>query len=170
MLNTLNYSEMTQTYMSFISANPVWYLDFKSKYYSFDSDRNMWKHNIDDGTSNRLSSNLLYDASKIRFLVNENSQDTKVFDNVSYTGDRVELMNPSYIYRTSDQTSLTANSSIIIIREGTAKLAIPRESGVDRFAPRMRGNVLTCDYTFQNSDGISFTLPFIETTYRYSAI
>lgn len=168
-LHTLNYSEMTQVYMSFISAEPKWYLDFKSKYYSFDSNNDLWKHNIDDGTSNRLNSDT-YNSSRIRFLVNEDYQQTKVFDNVTYTGDNVNLMNPSYIFRTTNQTSTTVDSYSIINREGTFRFAIPRQTGTDKFASRIKGKYLMCDYTFTNASGFSFTLPFVETTFRYSAI
>jgi len=41
---------------------------------------------------------------------------------------------------------------------------------ISRFQDRMRGKYLICNYEFNNSEGNFFTLPYIETTYRYSMI
>jgi len=182
MLSTLNYSEMTQAFMSFVSSKPKWYFDFGNRYYSFDTVGDLLLHNSNN-MHNKMAKTTYPDRSFIRILVNDTYAVTKVFDNVAFTGDNISLMVNSHKFYTTSQESSIIDSLLIDKREDTYKFAIPRnirsgtfigskenEIPAGRFADRMRGKYLVADYSFQNNGGKMFTLPFIETTYRYSMI
>lgn len=127
MLNTLNYSEITQSFMSFLSSKPSWYLDFKDKYYSIDANGDMLLHNSNI-IYNKLSSTTYPDRSFFRLVVNENYPLTKTFDNVEYSGDNISLMVQLHKFYTLTQNSLSIETSSIDIREDSYKFAIPRNT------------------------------------------
>jgi len=127
MINTLNYSEMTQSFMSFVSSKPKWYFDFKNKHYSFDDNGDFLLHNSND-MCNKLSNTPYPDRSFIRLLVNESYSATKVFDNVSFAGDNINLMTSYHKFYTTSQESSEVTSLLIDKREDTYKFAIPRNT------------------------------------------
>jgi len=177
MLNTLNYSEMTQAYMSFVSTQPKWYLNFKDKYYLIDSDNNLWLSNSSDASYNELHIKPItvdgqvvhtIDRSFIRTVENSSYSQTKTYDMVLFSGTNIETTNMSYNFYTLGQSSNQLNHSDIKLKEDTYFFQIPREATGDTFSPRMRGKYLITDIEIL-SNGTKFTLPYIETTYRYSA-
>jgi hypothetical protein len=178
MLNTLNYSETLRAYMSFVSSKPMWYLDFSNKYYSFDQDNTLWKHNSSSAGYNELSvrpvatgdiTTHTYDNSFMSFIVNDVYPKTKTFDNVNFTGNNIDNISVEITFNTISQDSTQITFDDILKREDTYRFAIPREEHMDTFAPRMRGKYLKSNYKFI-TNGQMFSLPFIETTYRYSSI
>lgn len=167
-LNTLNYSEQSKAFMSFLSSKPKWYIDFKDRYYSFDDTNTLRLHNSNteynnlDGTIKR---------SYIKPIVNQDYQQTKTFDNVFYPADFTGNDNfTSIFFNTDHQNSNIVNRSDIDKRESTNKFYIPRKEGDELFADRMKGKYIIGNYTFLSNDGNMFILPLLETTYRYSMI
>jgi len=118
---------MTQAFCSFISMNPKWYFDFKNKYYSFDSFGNLELHNSNDKYNIAGTSQVPY-RSFIRLIINDLYHYTKVFDNVSYSGDNLDFMTNLHKFYTTTQTSSEINSLLIDKREDTYKFAIPRNT------------------------------------------
>jgi hypothetical protein len=166
---TLNYSEITQAFMSFMTSRPKWYLDFGGKYYSIDANNVLRLHNSNSKYNVLSTIDDKADVSKIKIIVNDNYETTKTFDNVSYSADFASQNNLSNItFKTNTQNSLTVQS--IDRREDTYKFAIPRNSSLNKFADRMRGKYLVSNYEFNDLNGSKFTLPYIKTTYRYSMI
>jgi len=177
MLYTLNYSEMTQAYMSFISTQPKWYLDFKDRYYSVDSSNNLWLNNSSSALYNELHvkpvttdghTTHTMDRSFIKIVDNSSYAQTKTYDMVLFSGTNINTTNMSYTFHTLGQTSSQLINSDIKLKEDTYFFQIPREATGDTFSPRIRGKYLITDLEIL-SDGTKFTLPYIETTYRYSA-
>jgi hypothetical protein len=178
MLNTINYSEPLKAYMSFISSKPKWYLDFSNKYYSFDENNVLWKHNSNDAAYNELSitpsttgdiTTHFYDNSFISYIVNGEYVQTKTFDNVSFSGDNVESTILDINFDTKTQSSNKVKWENITKREDTYKFAIPRDEAEIMFSSRMRGKFLKSNFLF-TTNGTQFTIPYIETTYRHSMI
>lgn len=167
-LNTLNYSERNGAFMSFISYTPKWYLDFKDRYYSFDSSNKLRLHNSNteynnlDGTIKR---------SVINPVVNNDYQMTKVFDNVFFSANFKDSDNFSSIkFNTDHQESSIVSKANIDNRESTYKFYIPRKNSTELFQDRMKGKYIIGNYIFISENGNPFTLPLLETTYRYSMI
>ena len=159
-MNTLNYSEQINAFQSLIDISPKLYIEFSDKLFSVNN----------DGSVHRLSkpNSTQYKDMFLRLVVNDDFQNTKVFDNVemSSTTDNSIRINSAKFY-TSNQTSNETLASNIDIRENTHKLSIPRASGDDR----MRDKYLICDYEIKGgTDGAAFALPYIKTRYRYSKI
>jgi hypothetical protein len=161
MLNTLNYSEQVQSFWSFTSSKPKWYLNFGNSYYSFDEDNKLYKHN----------SGVITDNSIVKYIVNDAYQATKSFDNIEYSPDFENSINFNKIdFKTNTMTSKSLMSSDIDKREDTYKAAIPREVGVDKFAGRMKGKYLISELLYIPVNGSRFNLPYIKTSYRQSMI
>ena len=161
MLNTLNYSEQIQAFWSFTSSKPKWYLNFGDRYYSFDEDNNLYLHNSGEITNSSL----------VRYVVNDGYQATKVFDNIEYSPELEQNKNFDKIdFKTNTMTSKSLLSFDIDKREDTYKAAIPRESGIDKFAGRMKGKYLTTEILYNPINGSKFNLPYIKTSYRQSMI
>jgi hypothetical protein len=175
---TVNYSEATQAFMSFLSSKPKWYLDFKYRYYSLDNINTLRLHNSNSRynvlsttptTIGNVTTPETADKSKIKLIVNGQYEQTKVFDNVNYTGDFILPDNLSNI-NFSTKTQQSNIVDYIERREDTYKFAIPR-AGTENFADRMRGKYLVSNYEFSDpTNANKFNLPFIKTTYRYSMI
>lgn len=175
---TLMYSEMNKSFMSMLSSRPTWYLDFGGRYFSIDSSNSMRIHNKGSKYNQLSGSNSIVEGvvvppasekSLIKFVVNNDYAKTKVFDNASYSADFSGNNNLSDItYKTSTQQ--TNPVSLISRREDTFMISIPRNNVLATFSDRMRGKYLICNYSFNDASGSKFTLPYIETDYRYSSI
>ena len=129
MLNTLNYSEAIEAFSSFISSEPKWYIDLKGSYYSFDSSGKCFLHNT-DSDYNKMKDTVDPDRSFIRFLVNDDYEVTKTFDNVSYSADFSTNEN---IVPLQFKTRLHTTSKVEFIdsREDTYKFSVPRDASND---------------------------------------
>jgi len=168
-MNTLNYSEINKAFMSFLSSNPKWYLNFKGGYYYFDESNTLFRAN--NGSKYNALKSETPDRSLIKTVTNKDYVSTKVFDNVKYFAEFSGSDNFDNIeFYTSTQTGNAISKNDIDKREDTYKFAIPRRVGTDQFADRLKGKFLISVYKFQSSDGNMFSVPFIETTYRYSNI
>ena len=122
----------------------------------------------------------LEDDSKLQIVINKDVAFTKTFDNIRIDGNLRDRANNDVTqgvisnidFNTKNQTA-TSNNPTFDYREDTYRLPIPRQHITQdplSFPARLRGKYLICDYTFNNTDGKSFYIPYIATTYRYSLI
>lgn len=171
MIATINYSEMLQAYMSFVTSAPEWYFDFEDKYYSIDSNNTIILHNSSN-LINCLSGDVdIYDDSEVTIVVNDEYQSTKVFDTVEYAASFDGSDNFSSIeFNTQSQSSNEVVVDSIQRREDTYKFSIPRSNELEMYGDRMRGKYINCKYKYTPIDGRKFSVPYIKTTFRHSMI
>lgn len=114
----------------------------------------------------------------IKYVVNKEYNETKVFDNVSFDA---EFNNDSKLlnarFNTKTQKSLEVNHTNVENREDNYRFAVPREKPMNdyvnkniSYVGRMRGKYLICDYTFSCKKDGDFKIPYIKTTFRTSRI
>lgn len=174
---SLIFNEQLGRFTSFYTFNPEWSLQFSDKSVAIKGNEFYVINTLDtDGLGS------VDKKSKIQFVVNKDTQYTKVFDNVRLSG---EFRNQNNALLTSDaieymkfgtkhQISTNPNP-IIDYREDSYRFAIGREDvsneeGSLSYPSRMRGKYLVCDYTFDANNEHTFKIPYITTTYRYSLI
>lgn len=180
---TLVYNEQTDCFTSFYTHAPEWGLRFYDKLVTL---RGTQFYNIDH--MGDQPENLEDRTCKIRFIVNDNPQYTKVFDNQWFSGevhevklDQHKVLN-NIQFTTKNQTSFSITGDNVECREDTYRFPVPREdrsymSVEDEdikddmnmsYQPRMRGKYLEANYTIDCNEQRSFNIPFIKTTYRIS--
>ena len=113
------------------------------------------------------------DTATIQLIVNKDVTNTKVFDNLLFAGNIQNNTISNIVFNTKNQES-TITNPIFDYRENTYRIPIPRqntnnEEGSLSFPARMRGKIMTEDYTFANNV-LQFEIPYITTTYRYSLV
>jgi len=164
-MNTLIFSEPIDSFITAASYSPIHNIKVGGVEYFIDGTNSVYKTNCGYGNSD--------DMCMIRFISNEDYPVTKVFDNAELYFNNEEYSNiTSSYFETKKQTSNTATSSDFDIREHTHKLAIPRVTGSDRFAERMRDKYIICNYFIDRTteNNYYFSIPYIKTRYRYSSI
>jgi hypothetical protein len=157
---TLNYSESGQTFWSFLTHTPEWFIKTNGDLYTFDSEGKMYLYGGRDPI----------DESSVEHIVNTSYQSTKAFDNVEYSGDFGNVNFNKIEFKTNNMVAENLNSSDIDEREDTFKFAIPREESDELYPGRLKGKFLLAKYTYNPIDGSKFTLPYIKTTFRQSNI
>ena len=113
------------------------------------------------------------DTATIQLIVNKDVTNTKVFDNLLFAGNIQNNTISNIVFNTKNQESTIANP-IFDYRENTYRIPIPRQNTNNEedslsFPARMRGKIMTEDYTFANNV-LQFEIPYITTTYRYSLV
>lgn len=180
---TLVYNEQNGCFTSFYTFNPDWSIIFQDKVLLLKNN----KYYIWNGSDN----NSWLDYNKIArviFVVNDNVQYTKVFDNVRFHGDiyKLEKIIPiqdvikNILFKTKYQYAELKDPVYFDLREDTYRIPVPRQDGLNNevvtnqdsysLPARMRGKYLICEYTFDTNDSKKFVIPYITTTYRYSLI
>ena len=180
---SLIYNEQVGAFTSLYTHTPDYVLQFSDKIVSIRNNQFYVINSIDTDTLDDVDK-----VSKIQFVVNDNYQYTKVYDNVLLSGNLIDALNaenPTVLlsaqFSTKGQNSQIFDNSTnkMDYREDTYRFAIPRENrtvdgstdlGNMSFAGRMRGKYLLCTYTFDNTSESVFTIPQITTTYRYSLV
>lgn len=117
---------------------------------------------------------------KIQYIINKDILYTKTFDNVFFSGQFRDIKNmlTDATFRTTDQVGTITQDYVnggyaIDHRENTYRFAIGREQNSDdtlSYPGRLRGKYLICDLTLNCGEQHNFTLPNINTTYRYSLV
>lgn len=110
--------------------------------------------------------------SKLVFVVNDNFVYPKTFDNVMFYANFDDGIKDKITssFKTKTQISNRLDGNSIECREDVYRLAIPRESGENTYAGRMRGHYLEETFVFDCDDNQTFKIPYIKTTYRQSKI
>ena len=156
----LAFSEQINAFTSLYTNNVNWHFDLRDAYYTIGDDNRIKLHN---------TNNMAGVTSLVEFVVNDNYEMTKTFDNVSMSGDFTDNKVFTNIhFNTKVQTTTPINYNDIDYREDTYRFAIGRST--DNGISRMRGKYLYCSYSFDCTDDKSFRLPLIKTSYRYSMV
>lgn len=104
----------------------------------------------------------------LKYVVNQNASNVKVFDNVSFGASQGADAQLEFAFK----TPLGQNSStgVITDREYDYRLAVPRNNG-EEYGGRMRGKTMQCE-VYKKSDNVftnqDFSLQYINTKYRIS--
>lgn len=178
----LVYNEHSDCFTSFYTHTPDYGLRFYNDFITI-KDNAFYHTNIF-----RNYSEIVPYESKIKFIINNNPNISKVFDTQIIVGNIVDNDNvkprniKEIIFNTKTQNSLNITYKDIQCREDNYVFPIPRQDRGDTstedesiqtklnksFSPRMRGKYLICDYTFDCNDNKSIQIPFIKTTFRQS--
>lgn len=175
----LVYSERTSQFTSLYDIHHTNAIQFSNVLYllkSFKHDGNTndgesvcyeWNRFDSDGNSasipNTTESKQL--IPYLKYVVNQNSQHVKVFDNIRFGANRGEDIT-NFKFTTPLNQSSTAESTDITNREIDYRLAVPRNNN-DQYGGRMRGKTMQCEITAQNAKE-GFSLQYINTKYRIS--
>lgn len=191
---SLVFNEQLQEFTCFYTIDPEWMLTFSNRFYSI-SNNQVYLHNTTDNLSEQTYPSYTLDdgsyadinLSKIQFIVNKDYEYTKTFDNVFFNGDLIipeseqvtdfNVVKNVY-FKTRTQENDPIDQSNMSTREDTYIFAINREKNNNAinnkynnsFLGRMKGKYLICNYSFDCTQGKSFRIPSIRTTYRYSLI
>lgn len=177
---SLVYNEKLDAFTSLYTHSPEYVSMFSNYLVTIKNNNFFYLHNVYDITSENKEEMI----SKVEFVVNKDAGFTKVFDNVSFDADFINNQNevPQVIkeitFKTKTQQTEPITANDIENREDNYRFAIPREKQQDdadiyinkSYAGRMRGKYLICDYIFDCNNGREMKIPFIKTTYRYSAL
>lgn len=184
----LIFNEQLGRFTSFYTFSPEWSLPMSDRMVTIAKDNTFYTiHNTGIKGLDLVSRN-----SKLQLVVNSDSTNTKVFDNVRFQGsfkdaDGNELRDDILDYmqfRTKHQKAEkqhiepteedpTEEHIITDYREDTFRFPVPR-AGVNEdelsLPARLRGKYMICDYDLDSDDEHSFEIPQITTTYRKSLI
>ena len=178
----LVYSERTSQFTSLYDIHHTNAIQFSNvlyllKSFKHDGDTNdgesvcyEWNRFDSDGNSKSIPNTSSSTESKrlipyLKYVVNQNSQHVKVFDNIRFGANRGEDIT-NFKFTTPLNQSSTAESTDITNREIDYRLAVPRNNN-DQYGGRMRGKTMQCEITAQNAKE-GFSLQYINTKYRIS--
>lgn len=180
----LAYNEHSNQFTSFYTHNPDWGLRFYDRLVTIQNKRFYYTNTFgEEDVVKKLT-------SKITFVVNQDPQYTKVFDNQWFAGNIEDPNNdkPQVLsninFNTKTQDSFTIHYNDVECREDTYRFPIPRQDRGDigtgdeenqnvinrSYQPRMRGKYLLCNYELNCDEDRQFEIPFIKTTYRQSML
>lgn len=165
----LIYNEKLQLFTSFYTHDPDWALPFSTKTVTIKDNKCYYLHDVYQNDKNGKEELI----SDIKFVVNDNSIYTKVFDNQWFAADISDECLKEIVFNTKTQETLPINYTNIEQREDNYRFAIGREKQNDStqsYAGRMKGKYLICNYTFDCNNNREFKLPYVKTTYRYSML
>ena len=177
---SLIFNEQLNAFTSFYTHNPDQVFSFSDKSVTIKNNNFYYLHN-EYQTNSEIKEERI---ANVKLIVNKDATNTKVFDNVSFTGDLIdeENDNPHIItqvkFLTKNQETDYINYNSIEKREDNYRFYIPREyiqqnetdDTIVSYAGRMRGKYLICDYTFDCNEDREIKIPYIKTTYRYSML
>lgn len=180
---SLIFNEQLNVFTSFYTHNPNWFFPFSTRLVTIKDNNCYYLHNmynVDDSKDKEAR------VSYVRFVVNKDIAQTKVFDNQWFSAEFVDAgdeAKPTLItdihFETKTQETEPIDWESIECREDNYRFAISREKQTSpqfqeqtnmSYAGRMRGKYLICNYTFDCNDNKEFKLPYVKTTYRYSML
>lgn len=179
---SLIFNEQLNVFTSFYTHNPNWFFPFSTRLVTIKDNNCYFLHNMYQVDSKVKEERVSY----IRFVVNKDISQTKVFDNQWFAAEFVDAgdeTKPTLItdihFETRTQETEPIDWQTIECREDNYRFAISREKQNNpdiqeqtnmSYAGRMRGKYLICNYTFDCNDNREFKLPYVKTTYRYSML
>lgn len=179
---SLIFNEQLGVFTSFYTHNPNWFFPFSTRLVTIKNNNCYYLHNMYDVNSEVKEERVSY----IRFVVNKDMAQTKVFDNQWMYADLTDPTNQdqtkilkNIYFTTKTQETEPINWENIDHREDNYRFPIGREKQNDpyqqeqtnmSYAGRMRGKYLICNYTFDCNNNKEFKLPYVKTTYRYSML
>lgn len=173
--SSLIFSEQLGAFTSYYSHTPDFAIRF-SDYIATIKDNNIYYiHNIYNIENNDVEDK----TCLLQTIINDNYPQTKVYDNVFFDAEFVDISSvTSIVFTTKTQYTDAIDYTVIDNREDTYRFFIPREH-IDSeeqqsismsYPARMRGKYLICDYTFDCNEDKQIQIPFIKTTYRNSLV
>lgn len=144
---SLIYNERINAFSGFYTLTPTFRLYFDGDVY-FVKDTKLYKYN-DNMINNGFDDEAL--PIRLNYLVNAGFQQTKVFDNIEFTGelDKDEI---TFDFISSYIKSNTLSGDNLSMREYNYRGAIPRAETDEKFANRMRGRVLYCTMRYNQAN------------------
>lgn len=192
---TLVFNEYADSFTSFYSFRPIYYINYNNNYYSIDS-HNIYIHNKGDYGS---FYGTVY-PSTLKVLVNDNYSITKTFDNISFASTTYSTTGTNVLYDTwnelrvyndyqnTDYVTLTpGDTTSLVRRERGWNTVIPRNkvnvditnnpniflssnlSDSKLFGERIRDKYAIIDFKYNNTNNYKFNIPYVITDYRISA-
>lgn len=191
---TISFNEALDVFATTYSFLPKWYIKaFDGSYYSLNSNRNYpYLHN--SGNKSTFYGNTF--SSIIKFAVNDNYSETKVFDTIEYKSrsynDTVNIFSDTFnglkVYTEKQYTgNIGLDSTNTTKREGGFSTIIPRNivnsnitNNLDifnssnhdyfrKFKERIRDNYCIIELRYSNSNNYRFNIPYVITNYRVSS-
>ena len=163
---SLIYNEQVKQFTSIYTFNPIFRASVNNDLLlSAEKEIYKWNNHSDEST--------LFDAAALpllRYVTNNNSTYTKVFDITTfggrfYGGD--DLSNLTFTFDTPlKQHSQGSGNDLITNREYDFRLDIPRNNN-SSYGDRMRGKTMQCELK-SSSNSTDFSLQYIITKYRMS--
>lgn len=170
-VNSLVYNEIIGAYTGIYELpfkHPVTMTNNITKtqdiYMASEVDTWIWRYNVYKRTS------FFYNNAKeyVKFIVNQNYDKTKVYDNIFFKTNELRSISSFNFNSSLGQQSncYLDEDSCVTRREDDYKMAIPRNGSNPQWGERMRGKVLSCEI-YGDGTG-NFSLPYIMTKYRIS--
>ena len=166
----LVYNERTRGFTSFYTFVPDKHASFSDKLL-YIKDK-IFKENVDFQDSTMIC--------KIKYVVNDNPNITKTFDNVYFGGyfTNIDEMLTDINFETKHQRGQALEDDYtgtyaIDYREDTYRFAIGREENATdpySYPGRLRGKYLICEFIIDCNDQKEFNLLNVNTTYRQSLV
>ena len=170
-VNSLVYNEIIGAYTGIYELpfkHPVTMTNNITKtqdiYMASEVDTWIWRYNVYKRNS------FFYNNAKeyVKFIVNQNYDRTKVYDNIFFKTNELRSISSFNFNSSLGQQSncYLDEDNCVTRREDDYKMAIPRNGSNPQWGERMRGKVLSCEIY---GDGAgNFSLPYIMTKYRIS--
>lgn len=151
----LMYNEVTQQFVSIYEHSFSHSMRFK-EYLVITDNNKAYKYNGDTQ----------YLLPTLKYIVNDNPQYVKVYDNCNFGLDENydDTSSMNFRFHTKDQDG-ELDSSEITNREYDYRFAIPRNNHSE-YSDRLRGKFMQCELTVDNST--DFSIQYIITKYRIS--
>lgn len=197
--STIAYSESIEAFTGIYDFIPKAYVKlYNDRYMTLDSDsEDLYLQNSDSANKCTFWGSVTEAVSSIKYFINDNFSQTKVFDNISYssmassstlqdiyneTFDEIRVMND---YQNSDWVTLTYGTNLER-RERDWALVVPRdavsvkeEANTDitavgnldqtqEFKKRMRGKYMSTEFKYDNTNHYDLEVSYINTKYRIS--
>lgn len=193
-INTLVFSEYSDSFTSFYTIKPSYYIEVNYNILSTEDLSNIYIHN----SGNRGSFyGTTYDST-LKLIVNPDFSYTKTFDNLSFfssslnsniniiydTWNEVRIYND---YQNTDYIRLVpGDTDSLVRRERGWTMQIPRNkvtedvlnnpnifddinlSDSKEYSERIRDKYIVIDFIYENTNNYTFNIPYIITDYRYS--
>lgn len=162
---TIVYSEVQQAFQSVYDIKLSYAIQFADRLY-LTNNSTVYEWNQIDGAPKGFR-NELYPY--LKYIVNQNSTYTKVFDNQEfggriYGGDDLDMIDLTFTTPLKQESHL--NGREINNREYNFRYAIPRHED-SPYGDRMRGKTMQCELE-SNSNDYDFSLQWIKTKFRIS--
>lgn len=165
------YNEDTNVFQSIYSVHPYGCISFPDRLYMLDKNANIYEWNQMENCVLGLITNGVQDklTPYLKYIVNQNANITKVFDNQEfggrvYGGDNLSAINLQFSTPLKQKSKLQGDKIVNV--EYNFRYEVPRNNN-DFYGGRMRGKTMQCELS-SDSNSYDFSLQFILTKYRIS--
>lgn len=175
---SLIYSEQTLQFVGLYDINPIYNLSFANDLYLYQDQHGLYKWNTcEKYAAEGITGNIL--TPYLKYIVNDNQQMNKVFDNVSFGAriygggsmkngerDKTPLHPVAFSFSTPLKQHSSINGKDFENVEYDFRFAVPRNNG-SAYGDRMRGKTMQCEFS-STSNSLDLSIQYITTKYRIS--